>query len=205
MLENFYKPFRKTLDTALETTRPASEERLLGTDPATGKPVLVRFGRYGAMAQLGDREDPEKRFAGLRKGQLLESVTLEEALQLFRLPRELGLYKDAPLVVASGRYGPYVKWQGKNVSLDKSDDPYTVSLERGIQLIEQAVAQEEKKHVLEFPEEDIRVLRGRYGPYISYDNKNYRIPKGTDPETLTLEDCRAIIQKKEHEPKKGKK
>ena len=189
----------------METTRPDNEERLLGTDPVSGKPVLVRFGKYGAMAQLGDREDPEKRYAGLRKGQLLESITLEEALQLFRLPRELGLYKESTVVVTTGRYGPYVKWDGKNVSLDKTDDPYSVSLEKAILLIEQAAEREAQKYVLEFPEEGIQVLRGRYGPYIKYNKKNYRIPKGTDPENLTLEDCRALIQKKEHEPKKGKK
>ena len=138
----FYKPFRKTLDTALETTRPASEERLLGTDPATGKPVLVRFGGTAPWPSWETAKTPktfcrsaQRTTAGIRHtGRSPATVSLTP---------ELGLYKDAPLVVASGRYGPYVKWQGKNVSLDKSDDPYTVSLERGIQLIEQAVAQEE--------------------------------------------------------------
>ncbi|HPV87733.1 MAG TPA: type I DNA topoisomerase [Bacteroidales bacterium] len=199
MLDDFYKPFRKTLDQALETSRPGNKERALGNDPVTGKPVTVRLGKFGAMAQLGNNDDPEKRYAGLQKGQLLESITLEEALQLFRLPRELGQYKDHPMVVSSGRFGPYVKWQDKYVSLPKTDDPYTITQERSIALIEQALAQEAKKSILEFPEQDIRVLKGRYGPYISHNKKNYRIPKGTDPESLTLEDCRNIIQKKDNE------
>ncbi len=199
MLEEFYRPFSKTLDQALETSRPGNGERYLGIDPVSGKPVSVRLGRFGAMAQLGESDDPEKRYAGLGKGQLLESITLEEALQLFKLPREMGLYQDSPVLVSKGRFGPYVKWQGKYVSLGKSDDPYSVTLERCVALIEQAREQETKKHILEFPEEDIRVLKGRYGPYISHAKKNYRIPKGTDPESLTLEDCRKIIQKKDND------
>ncbi|MCZ2418154.1 MAG: type I DNA topoisomerase, partial [Burkholderiales bacterium] len=125
MLDNFYKPFRKTLDKALETSHPGKSERLLGNDPVTGKPVTVRLGRYGAMAQLGASDDPDKRYAGLQKGQLLESITLEEALRLFTLPRDLGVYQDFPVVVSTGRFGPYVKWQGKFISLAKTDDPYT--------------------------------------------------------------------------------
>ncbi|HPQ56906.1 MAG TPA: topoisomerase C-terminal repeat-containing protein, partial [Bacteroidales bacterium] len=199
MLEEFYRSFSKTLDQALETSRPGNGERLLGNDPVSGKPVTVRLGRFGAMAQLGDSEDPEKRYAGLAKGQLLESITLEEALQLFKLPREMGLYQDSPVLVSKGRFGPYVKWQGKYVSLGKSDDPYSVTLDRCVALIEQAREQEAKKHILEFPEQEIRVLKGRYGPYISHAKKNYRIPKGKDPETLTLEDCLKIIQKKDNE------
>lgn len=199
MLDNFYKPFRKTLDQALETSHPGKGERLLGNDPVTGKPVTVRLGRYGAMAQLGAGDDPEKRYAGLQKGQLLESITLEEALRLFTLPREVGLYQNLPVVASTGRFGPYVKWQGKFISLPKTDDPYTITLQRSIQVIEQSLAQESKKHILEFPEHDIRVLKGRYGPYISHNKKNYKIPKGTDPESLTLEDCTKIIQNKNNE------
>ena len=199
MLEEFYSSFSKTLDQALETSRPGNGERFLGNDPISGKPVTVRLGRFGAMAQLGDSEDPEKRYAGLAKGQLLESITLEEALQLFKLPREMGLYQDSPVLVSKGRFGPYVKWQGKYVSLGKSDDPYSVTLDRCVALIEQAREQEAKKHILEFPEQEIRVLKGRYGPYISHAKKNYRIPKGKDPETLTLEDCLKIMQKKDNE------
>jgi len=151
------------------------------------------------MAQLGAGDDPEKRYAGLQKGQLLESITLEEALRLFTLPREVGLYQNLPVVASTGRFGPYVKWQGKFISLPKTDDPYTITLQRSIQVIEQSLAQESKKHILEFPEHDIRVLKGRYGPYISHNKKNYKIPKGTDPESLTLEDCTKIIQNKNNE------
>jgi len=199
MLDDFYRPFRKTLDQALETSHPGKGERLLGNDPVTGKPLTVRLGRYGAMAQLGTSDDPEKRYAGLQKGQLLESITLEEALRLFTLPRELGMYENLPVVASNGRFGPYVKWQGKFISLPKTDDPYTVTLQRSIQVIEQSLAQESKKYILEFPEDNIRVLKGRYGPYISQNKKNYKIPKGTDPESLTLEDCRKIIQNKDNE------
>ncbi len=199
MLDDFYKPFRKTLDQALETSHPGKGERLLGNDPVTGKPVTVRLGRYGAMAQLGAGDDPEKRYAGLQKGQLLESITLEEALRLFTLPREVGLYQNLPVVASTGRFGPYVKWQGKFISLPKTDDPYTITLQRSIQVIEQSLSQESKILILEFPEQDIRVLKGRYGPYISHNKKNYKIPKGTDPESLTLEDCTKIIQNKNNE------
>ena len=199
MLDNFYKPFRKTLDKALETSHPGKSERLLGNDPVTGKPVTVRLGRYGAMAQLGASDDPDKRYAGLQKGQLLESITLEEALRLFTLPRDLGVYQDFPVVVSTGRFGPYVKWQGKFISLAKTDDPYTVTLQRSIQLIEQSKTEDSKKHILEFPEEGIRILKGRYGPYITQNKKNYKIPRGTDPESLTLEDCMKIIQNKNNE------
>ncbi|MBP7709167.1 MAG: type I DNA topoisomerase [Bacteroidales bacterium] len=199
MLDNFYKPFRKTLDKALETSHPGKSERLLGNDPVTGKPVTVRLGRYGAMAQLGASDDPDKRYAGLQKGQLLESITLEEALRLFTLPRYLGVYQDFPVVVSTGRFGPYVKWQGKFISLAKTDDPYTVTLQRSIQLIEQSKTEDSKKHILEFPEEGIRILKGRYGPYITQNKKNYKIPRGTDPESLTLEDCMKIIQNKNNE------
>ncbi|MDD5314017.1 MAG: type I DNA topoisomerase, partial [Bacteroidales bacterium] len=151
MLEGFYGPFRKTLDQALETSRPGNGERQLGNDPVSGKPVSVRLGKFGPMAQLGDGDDPQKRYAGLQKGQLLESVTLEEALKLFKLPRELGTYGDLPVMVSSGRFGPYVKWQEKFISLPKSDDPYTVTLERSIELIEQSREQEAKKYILDFP------------------------------------------------------
>jgi len=199
MLDNFYKPFRKTLDKALETSHPGKSERLLGNDPVTGKPVTVRLGRYGAMAQLGASDDPDKRYAGLQKGQLLESITLEEALRLFTLPRDLGVYQDFPVVVSTGRFGPYVKWQGKFISLAKTDDPYTVTLQRSIQLIEQSKTEDSKKHIPEFPEEGIRILKGRYGPYITQNKKNYKIPRGTDPESLTLEDCMKIIQNKNNE------
>lgn len=195
MLDNFYKPFRQTLDKALETARPNNGERSLGNDPATGKPVHVRLGRFGPMAQIGDNDDPEKRFASLRKGQLLASITLEEALKLFELPREAGHYKDLPVTVSIGRFGPFIKWNGKFVSLGKEDDPYTVTPERIAELIENAQVKESQKHILAFPDDNIFVLKGRFGPYINFNKKNYRIPKGMKPEDLTLEDCRKIIEK----------
>lgn len=202
MLAQFYKPFKKTLDHALETTRPSNGERELGVDPASGKVVLVRMGRFGPMAQIGASDDPDRRFSSLRKGQLLSSITLEEALQLFSLPREAGLYQDKPIVVSVGRFGPYVKYDGKFVSLGKTDDPYTLSLARAIELIEQAKIKEAEKHILEYKEAGIQVLKGRFGPYIAYDKKNYKIPRGTKPQELSLEDCQQIIAKANAKEKK---
>ncbi len=193
MIGTFYKPFKNTLNQALEVSRPSNGERLLGVDPKSGKNVHVRVGRFGPMAQIGESDDPDKRFASLHKGQLVASITLEEALQLFALPRTLGTYQDKEVSVSVGRFGPYVKWDGKFASLDKTDDPYTITLERATALIEQSKIKEAQKHILDFPDQGIQVLKGRYGAYICAHKKNYRIPKGQKPEELTLEDCLKII------------
>lgn len=193
LLQDLYPPFKKNVEEALGEQTDTRSERLLGQDPKTGKPVLARMGRYGSLVQLGENEDPEKKYAGLKPGQLLASITLEEALQLFELPRKLGKHQDYEVSAAIGRFGPYLRWNGGFISLPKTDDPYTVTLERAAELIEQHKVKEAAKHILKFEEAGIEVLMGRFGPYISCEKLNYKIAKGTDPATLTLEDCRKIM------------
>ncbi len=197
MIERFYKPFHTKVDTATETSERSKGEKLLGEDPESGKPISVKIGRFGPIAQIGEASDEEKpRFASLLKGQSLETITLEDALQLFRLPRDIGAYEDEEMVIGVGKYGPYVRHKSKFYSLDKTDDPYTVKPERAIEIIQEKLTQEEKRNIKQFDEEPgLLVLNGRYGPYISFKKKNYRIPKSRKPEELTLEECREIIEK----------
>ena len=193
MLTKFYKPFHKVVESTLEVSRPTNAERVLGTDPKSGKQVSVRIGRFGPIAQLGEADDEKKQFASLHKGQLIESITLEEAMKLFELPRLVGEYEGNEVVASTGRFGPYVRYGKAFVSLKKDDSPYTVTIERAIELIEEKRKKEREKFIKTFEKEDIQVLNGRFGPYITHDGANYRIPKGNDPAALSLEDCRAII------------
>lgn len=193
MLQKFYKPFHKVVESTMEASRPANAGKILGTDPKTGKQVLVRIGRFGPIAQMGHADDENKQFAGLQKGQLIESITLEEALKLFELPRLVGHYEEQEVVAAIGRFGPYIRHGKVFVSLKKEDSPYTVAIERAIELIEEKRKKEREKVIKIFENEEIQVLNGRFGPYITKDGANYRIPKGTDPASLCLEDCEAVI------------
>ncbi len=193
MLAKFYKPFHKDVEKTLEVSRPTNAERVLGVDPKSGKQVSVRIGRFGPIAQLGEAEDEKKQFASLQKGQLIESITLEEALKLFDLPRPVGEYEGLEVVAAVGRFGPYVRHGKAFVSLKKEDSPYTVTIDRAIELIEEKRKKEREKFITVFEADDIQVLNGRFGPYIAHAGANYRISKGTDPAGLTLEDCKAII------------
>ena len=170
-------------------------ERVLGNDPATGKPVSVKIGRYGPLVQLGSSDDEEKpRFASLQKDQSVASITLEEALKLFELPRELGDFEGKPVVVAVGRFGPYVKHDGKYASIPKDLSPIELSYDQACQLILDKRSDEASKVIKTFTEDpELQVLNGRYGPYISYKKKNYKIPRKKDAASLTLEECRAII------------
>jgi DNA topoisomerase-1 len=197
MIERFYKPFHTKVETATETSERSKGEKLLGEDPESGKPISVKIGRFGPIAQIGEASDEEKpRFASLLKGQSLETITLEDALQLFRLPRDIGAYEDEEMVIGVGKYGPYVRHKSKFYSLDKTDDPYTIKPERAIEIIQEKRTQEENRNIKQFDEEPgLLVLNGRYGPYISFKKKNYRIPKSRKPEELTLEECREIIEK----------
>jgi DNA topoisomerase-1 len=197
MIERFYKPFHTKVDTATETSERSKGEKLLGEDPESGKPISVKIGRFGPIAQIGEASDEEKpRFASLLKGQSLETITLEDALQLFRLPRDIGAYEDEEMVIGVGKYGPYVRHKSKFYSLDKTDDPYTIKPERAIEIIQEKRTQEENRNIKQFDEEPgLLVLNGRYGPYISFKKKNYRIPKSRKPEELTLKECREIIEK----------
>lgn len=197
MIEHFYTPFHTRVDTATQTSERSKGEKILGEDPQSGKPVSVKIGRFGPIAQIGEASDEEKpRFASLLKGQSLETITLEEALDLFRLPRILGQFEDEELVIGVGKYGPYVRHKSKFYSLSKTDDPFTIEQERAIEIIIEKRAQEENRNIKQFDEEPgLLILNGRYGPYISFNKKNYRIPKSRKPEELTLEECREIIEK----------
>ena len=204
MIERFYTPFHNKVDTATQTSERSKGEKVLGTDPQSGKPVSVKIGRFGPIAQIGEASDEEKpRLASLLKGQSLETISLEEALDLFRLPRNLGHFEDEELVIGVGKYGPYVRHKSKFYSLAKTDDPLSIEPERAIEIIIEKRAQEENKNIKQFEEEPgLLILNGRYGPYISFNKKNYRIPKSRKPEELSLEDCREIIEKADARSKK---
>ena len=198
----FYGPFHKLVEDTTQEAAPTKAERELGVDPKTGKIVVARIGRFGPLVQIGTNDDPEKKFASLTKGQLIENITLEEALQLFALPRQLGEWNGKPISCAIGRFGPYVKYGSSFVSLGKQYDPYTVTLEEAIGLIQANEEKNAKKEILDFPEAGIQVLNGRFGPYIKQGKNNYKIPKGTNPETLTLEACQQIIEQTPTQAKK---
>ena len=198
MIAAFYGPFHRMVDTAIETQSDKhGQARVLGADPKTGRTVKARIGRYGPMVEIEGEGEEKPRFASLKKGQLIESITLDEALALFALPRTLGEWEGEPMVVGLGRFGAYVRW-GKSTfaSLAKGDDPYTLTLERGVELIKAHQAQRTAANtpIRSFAEDpDMLVKNGRYGAYIAYKGKNYRIPKGTKPEELTLDECLKIV------------
>jgi len=179
------------------TRQDVSMARDIGIDPASGKPVSVRYGRYGAFAQIGTREDEEKpKFASLRPHQRMDTITLPDALELFLLPRVVGQTDDGhPIKVAIGRFGPYVQFAPKKyASLKADDDPYTITLERARELIREKLAIDANRIIREFPEAGIQLLNGRYGPYITDGKRNGRIPKDRDPKALTLEECKALLE-----------
>ena len=194
MIQKFYSPFHKTVTNTLEKKERKTVVRVLWNHPQTNEPVSVRMGRFGPVAQIGESGTEEKpRYASLSKNQLLETITLEEALNLFRLPRSLGEYDGGEVVIGIGRFGPYIRYKSKFFSLKKGeDDPYTVTIERAIEVILEKADSDKKKVIRDFGE--IMLLNGRYGPYLTKDKLNYRLPKGTDAEKLTKEDCIKIIE-----------
>ena len=195
-LEKFWKPFIHQVEqTEKNVTREqVAQARELGTDPGSGKPVSVRMGRFGPFVQIGTKDDAEKpRFAGLRPGQKMDSIRLDEALELFKLPRALGENADGePIIANIGRFGPYLKYGSKYVSL-KEDDPYTVTLERAREVIRLKQEADANRIISDFGVDNIQVLNGRYGPYITDKVKNAKIPKDRDPKSLTLEECRELL------------
>ncbi|HTY92286.1 MAG TPA: DNA topoisomerase I [Steroidobacteraceae bacterium] len=195
-LTKFWKPFIHQVETVEKTVSrdEVAQARDIGTDPVSGKPMTVRMGRFGPFVQIGTKDDAEKpRFAGLRPGQKMDSITHEQALELFKLPRTLGATAEgAPILANIGRFGPYIKYGDKYVSL-KDDDPYTVSLERALEVIRLKQESDANRLIQDFGVDNIQVLNGRYGPYITDKVKNARIPKDTDPKSLTLEQCRALL------------
>ncbi len=198
MIDNFYKGFHKRVaEVEVEKIDKTLTTRELGEDPATGKRLSVRMGKYGPYAQIGDAEDEEKpRFASLQKGQLLESITLEEALDLFKLPREVGFYEDKPLVVNIGKYGPYIRFDDKYFNLTPADDPYSIDLERAISIIEEKRASESNDALGDFEGHSITKGKGRFGPYIRHDGKYYSLAKGQSLATISLQEGIALIQAK---------
>jgi DNA topoisomerase-1 len=207
MIKEFYGPFNENVEETLEKSKKQSGERLLGQDPETGKNVFAKIGRYGPIVQIGESNDEEKpRFAGLKKGRSIEDVTLEEALDMFKLPRTIGKFEEEDMVVAIGRFGPYVRHNSKFYALGKTDDPITVTAERAIEIIEAKRKADKEKTIKEFKEDpSLKVLNGRYGAYITKDKKNYRIPKSKDPKELTLEECLEIIEKAPKKAAPGKR
>jgi DNA topoisomerase I len=197
MLEKFYSPFHKTVTNTLEKKERKTGVRSLGNHPETGEPVTVRMGRFGPVAQIGESGNDEKpKYASLSKNQLIETITLDEALNLFRLPRSLGEYDGGDMVVGVGKFGPYVRHKSKFFSLKKGvDDPYTVTFDRAVEIILEKNENDKKKVLKDFGE--IMLLNGRYGPYLVKDKLNYRLPKGTDAEKLSKEDCIKIIENSE--------
>jgi DNA topoisomerase-1 len=197
-LERFWSAFKKQIDDVEKnvTRSDVAMARDIGIDPVSGRPVSVRYGRYGAFVQIGTREDTEKpKFASLRPHQSMDGLTLVDALELFKLPRVVGNWEDGyPIKVAVGRFGPYVQYGAKKyASLKKEDDPYTVTLERALAIIREKREIEANRIIKEFPDSGIQVLNGRYGPYITDGAKNGKIPKDRDPKSLTLDECKALI------------
>ena len=203
VIGEFYKDFAPLVEQTLnEKQERKVGERVLGIDPKSGRPVSVKIGRFGPVVQVGLASDTDKpRFAQLQKGQSIDSITLDEALELFALPRTLGEYEGEAVVVNVGRFGPYVQLGKQYVSLPAGTDPMTVTLEEGIELIEKKRQFEQQRQIKTFAENpDVEVLNGRYGPYIAMAGKNYKIPTGTDPASLDLAACMAIIEKAAEKP-----
>ena len=202
MLDKFYSAFHKTVTDTLEKKNRKTGIRILGVHPETGEQVSVKMGRFGPVAQIGDSaQEGKPRFASLNRNQLLETITLPEALNLFRLPRSLGIYEGDEMVVGTGKFGPYVRYRNKFYSLKKGvDDPYSVTVERAAAIIKEKGENDKKKVMKDFGE--ILLLNGRYGPYLSKDKKNYRLPKGTQADKLTKEDCIGIINESEKTKKR---
>ena len=204
MIRDFYKGFHNQIISTTENSGKFSGEKMLGIDPATGKKVYVKVGRFGPVAQIGDTESDEKpRFAGLKKDMSIESVTLEEVLKLFDFPRILGEYEGKEIVVAVGRFGPYIRHDNKFYSLAKTDNPALVEYDRAVEIINEKRQKDLDNIILTFNQDpDLRVLNGRFGPYIAYKKTNYKIAKTIDPATLTYEQCIAIVEDPKNAPKK---
>lgn len=200
MLKDFYKGFEPTVEKTMNAREEhKAGERELGTDPRTGRPVFVKIGRFGPVVQIGTAEDKEKpRFAQLPKDKGMNTITLEEALELFKLPRTLGEYEGSEVIIGTGRFGPYILHKKKYVSIPKDEDPMSITIDAAIQLIDEKRQQEQKSHLKAFAEEPkLEVKSGRYGPYLSYDGTNYRLPKAMHAKAaeLTLEECMEVINK----------
>jgi DNA topoisomerase-1 len=208
LLEKFWKPFHALCEDKENsvTREQVAQARELGTDPKSGKPVTVRMGRYGPFVQIGTKDDEEKpKFAGLRPGQKMTDIDLETAMELFKLPRKLGDTDDGlPVSASVGRFGPYIRYGDKYVSM-KEDDPYTVELPRALELVAEKIKVDAERLILDFEEQGIQVLNGRYGPYITNKEKNAKVPKDREPKSLTLEECIELLAAAPVRGRRGKK
>ncbi len=204
MIRDFYTIFHQQIVSTTENSGRFSGEKLLGVDPASGKNVYVKVGRFGPVAQIGDTESEEKpRFAGLKKDMSIDTVTLEDVLKLFEFPRTLGEYEGKEMIVSIGKFGPYIKHDTKYYSLPKTDNPNYLEYNRAVEIINEKREKDQNNIILTFDEEpELKVLDGRFGPYISYKKANYKIPKGTDAHSLSYRDCLAIIEDPKNAPKK---
>jgi len=196
MLEEFYGDFHKSIEDIQGASGVSFKtgERVLGADPATGKPVSARLGRYGAYVQIGEASDEEKpRFANLRDGQLIETITLQEALDLFALPREIGFFEDKPMIIGIGKFGPYVKHDDKYVSLSRDDDPYAIDAARAIELIQAKRAESVSETLGDFEGKPVTTGKGRFGPYVKFEDKYISLPRNESLAGLTLERAIELI------------
>jgi DNA topoisomerase-1 len=201
MIDDFYKPFQKNVKTTMDTAGRVTGERELGTDPKSGKQVTARMARYGPVIVLKPKtEDEQPIYVGLRKGMNLETVTLEDALQLLqlpKLPREVGMHEGKEVKIGEGRFGPYVLYDSKYFSLRKDQDPYTITLQEALQVM----AEKGQQVIKEFKENGVSVLNGRWGPYVKSGKLNAKIPADKKPEMLTLEECMELLEKAKDRPR----
>ena len=195
VIEGFYGPFHQTVQETMSSKEYGNSSRELGVDPSDGQPLVARYGQYGAYVQKGDGEN--KQYASLAPGQLIESITLEEALKLFELPRTVGQHNGIDIICTKGRFGPYIKYGDKNVSLPRGTDPLKVDFNTCVSIIEDSLNKKTGGIIAEFKDSDIQVVDGAYGPYIKHAGSNYKIPKGTDPTSLTEDKCKEIIENSE--------
>ena len=205
MIHQFYSPFHKDVEETLEHSDRATGERELGLHPSSGRKVIARIGRFGPMIQVGDeQEDGQKaQFASLQKDQSINSITLEEALKLFELPKILGNYEDAEIKVNVGRFGPYVQHGKSFTSIPKGEDPMDITLERAIELVNEKRVEEANKTIKSFDgREDVQLLNGKWGPYLKIGKNNYKLPKGKEAADLSLEECLEIAESQASAPKK---
>jgi len=206
MIRNFYDPFHKGVESTIEKADKATGERELGVHPENGKKISVRIGRFGPFVQVGDNEEEGSKplYASLRAGQSIETISLDEALELFKLPKKVGVFEDKDMTVAIGKFGPYIRHDGAFYSLPKDLDPLDVSEEQAVVIIQDKRKRDSERVIKTFPENaDVKVLNGRYGPYIEFGKQNVKIPKGKEPASLTYEECQALADAEAKAPKKA--
>ncbi|RFZ84552.1 type I DNA topoisomerase [Mucilaginibacter terrenus] len=206
MIRTFYDPFHKDVESTIQTADKATGERELGVHPETGEKISVRIGRFGPFVQIGEQtEDKKPLYASLRTGQSIETISLEEALELFKLPKVVGEYEGKVMKVAIGRFGPYISHNSGFISLPKEIDPHDVTEEKAIELINEKRKKDAEKLIKSFPEDEtVKVLNGRFGPYIEFGKQNVKIPKDKDPKSLTYEECKALADAAPKDVKKGR-